>query len=1553
VSENTEKMDSKTNVRLNDLLDYVHHVGRLNQKPMFRIEEYKQLNIWEHELKGKIGIQHNIVDDESVSIWLRIERLKRLAPPPIPERIQEWIAVGNDPENSPQIKEKLIKTLSEQEAQKLVDEGIVFENDVIAPLKEQSAEIRLKDVIFRLENNPQAKVDIDKYLNEQWLPWSEEEKPRRDTIKIYDSLFSLQQTIEAQGDEQPIELIWGVGISRWICEGHTINQPLIEKSVEIEVDRKDGAILVHPRNIDPTISIGAYFALENSGVDALLRFWKKHFSEMSEDIEFSPYIHESFEPILRQASTHLSESGTYWPDVNPDKENRKPNKINESLEITDSWIIFVRPRSSTGFIQDIERFQKKLEESKGTDRQLPNPAKKLVTELSDQKPSQTNGGFLSGGELTSSSNASSTIKQKSDLFFPKAFNDSQVQIIDRLESNDGVVVQGPPGTGKTHTIANIICHYLATGRSVLVTSKGEPALSVLQEQIPEELRTLTISLLTNERQGMKQLEAAVELLASLVSQTSLHELDQEAKSNELRVKNLNKEIALIDEKIKEWGLKQLNPVGQSLTGGVSDVTAMELAQQVINDTGEHNWLADKLGSSEKYTPKFTDSDIAKIRVARKKVGKYIIYVGKSIPNIQDLPDTANIAAIHGDLATATKIAEDSRNSHIPPLAVSVDQSVDRAKELIKPLKTLSGLLTIFETKLWVKQIFESWLEGMPEQGGETSLVDELLASLSALMERRQQFVKTLVDIPEPFAYLEEVQEALLNLVNSKRAFSIFSFGNKEAKGIIEQARIEGEPAKNVEMWQSILDYVNYQDDIRKFIRKWNHAGQELELPEFEYRYGDLFKNLQSTHDLIVDIRSTVGQWKFLKKEIMELFPHGIDVSQVVRNKEEIGKTIEAIELNTSRVSLGAQRIKLQDLMEKLNNSDGEIANNIRIFVKSTIGNLEHSSDSIIQKWQELVSELDRINKLSINLQEIEKITDKITGSGAPIWAASLKTEPLLETDDNLTPVDWFETWKWNQRKQYLKEIDGREQLKQFSVKRSTLDKDLKRTFSKLVRLKTNIGLHMSMTERVQGALMRFASSVAKIGKGTGKRAPRHRRDAYRAMQDCYGGVPCWIMPTWRVSESLPSDFGSFDLVIIDEASQSDITAVPAILRAKKLLIVGDDKQVSPTAAFLAEEKILQLKHNFLKEQPFAELLLPGASIYDLANAVFPGQRIMLTEHFRCVEPIIRFSMQFYNEPLIPLRIPKSSEKLTPPLIDVYVKGGRRDERSKINELEAEAIIAEIKILVSDQKYNGRSIGVVSLIGAQQAKYIQDQLLSELGEDVFQEYRIACGDASTFQGKERDIIFLSMVVGDSQGAVMIKRDAEQRVNVALSRARDRMYLYRSIQEADLSNESDLRLKILRHFASPMPQNEHIGSPIDLCDSNFERDVYTRLIEKGYNVIPQVKVGAFSIDLVVEGENDQRLAIELDGDKYHPAEKWMDDWKRQRTMERVGWNFWRCWGSSYTIDPDGCITDLINVLNSMQIFPCKGTVSANIYTEQRVYEREIEEDNDDLGSLSLSG
>jgi hypothetical protein len=75
-------------------------------------------------------------------------------------------------------------------------------------------------------------------------------------------------------------------------------------------------------------------------------------------------------------------------------------------------------------------------------------------------------------------------------------------------------------------------------------------------------------------------------------------------------------------------------------------------------------------------------------------------------------------------------------------------------------------------------------------------------------------------------------------------------------------------------------------------------------------------------------------------------------------------------------------------------------------------------------------------------------------------------------------------------------------------------------------------------------------------------------------------------------------------------------------------------------------------------------------------------------------------------------------------------------------------------------------------------------------------------------------------------------------------------------------------------------------------------------------------------VVEGSNGRRLAVECDGDQYHGPERWADDMRRQRILERVGWTFWRCWASSFTLDPDGCMADLYAILQRMGIEPDQG-------------------------------
>jgi very-short-patch-repair endonuclease len=242
-----------------------------------------------------------------------------------------------------------------------------------------------------------------------------------------------------------------------------------------------------------------------------------------------------------------------------------------------------------------------------------------------------------------------------------------------------------------------------------------------------------------------------------------------------------------------------------------------------------------------------------------------------------------------------------------------------------------------------------------------------------------------------------------------------------------------------------------------------------------------------------------------------------------------------------------------------------------------------------------------------------------------------------------------------------------------------------------------------------------------------------------------------------------------------------------------------------------------------------------------------------------------------------------------------------------------------------------------------------ELLSEeLGTEVLSRHKIACGDARTFQGKERHIMFLTMVSAPNNIGAPLSRDTfAQRFNVAASRAQDRMYLVRSVELQNLSDADTLRRSLINHFTTPFAQDEQrVDDLRTLCESPFEREVYDELVARGYWVTPQVKVGQYRIDMVVEGHNDARLAIECDGDKYHGADKWADDMQRQRVLERAGWVFWRCFASSFLKRRQTVIEELVKTLGARGVEPV-GAEGAprSVHTELRRYSpgRAIPESN----------
>jgi hypothetical protein len=190
------------------------------------------------------------------------------------------------------------------------------------------------------------------------------------------------------------------------------------------------------------------------------------------------------------------------------------------------------------------------------------------------------------------------------------------------------------------------------------------------------------------------------------------------------------------------------------------------------------------------------------------------------------------------------------------------------------------------------------------------------------------------------------------------------------------------------------------------------------------------------------------------------------------------------------------------------------------------------SDSDLQRcWSDLMQELGRIHGLRSYLATVAEVTEEIASSGAPLWSENLK-QPLTGAADALLPDNWQLAWKYRRIATYLAAIDQQDRLYQLSSQRKALESQLANAYRDVVVKQTWLKLAENASPRIRNALQAYLNAIRKIGKGTGKRAVRYRQDAKQAAAEANPAVPCWIMPHYRVSETIPSEFGCFDLVIV-------------------------------------------------------------------------------------------------------------------------------------------------------------------------------------------------------------------------------------------------------------------------------------------------------------------------------------------------------------------------------------------------------------------------------------
>lgn len=397
--------------------------------------------------------------------------------------------------------------------------------------------------------------------------------------------------------------------------------------------------------------------------------------------------------------------------------------------------------------------------------------------------------------------------------------------------------------------------------------------------------------------------------------------------------------------------------------------------------------------------------------------------------------------------------------------------------------------------------------------------------------------------------------------------------------------------------------------------------------------------------------------------------------------------------------------------------------------------------------------------------------------------------------------------------------------------------------------------------------------------------------------------PCWCVTTYAVSDSLPLKPGMFDVAIIDEASQCDIASCfPILFRAKRAVIVGDDKQL-PHLSFLEKAK----EQSFLSQYGIPDKYqlmwrFRTNSMFDLAD-YYSMNSVMLDEHFRSLPPIINFSNhEFYNDRIRVMRKDKPDENV---LELVEVVDGKVDFDATRNLPEIEALVKRLhEIIIEDERKNPDNpvtVGIISPFRAQ-VEQLKVSVSKVLSDYMIKKHQIEIGTAHTFQGDERDIMMISWAVADNSytQSLMFMQKANL-FNVAITRGRNKVINFVSRNPRELPDGH------FRNYVSYMQNYQDkkqavLSGEIDenIYKNSLEREVADKIRELDHRVVAGAEIAGLSADLLV----DDKFVIEIDGvdDK---TKSHISNMKKQAIIERSGFKVKRITFREWQYSPKACL------------------------------------------------
>jgi very-short-patch-repair endonuclease len=1371
-----------------------------------------------------------------------------------------------------------------------------------------------KETVTVRFDDEQERVEVLNLWKATREKWATAERPAIAARHLFERIHALWTTMQREGDR--VELVLADGMLDEPTQ--PIRHPVLMQRVNFEFD----PAVPEFRFSTGTEKVELHRALLRL-VPSIEARMITYFDKQLDAHPVEPLGGESTNGFFRSLVQGLFTDGEFLDEKGRDDASDHPAIWREA-------VIFLRPRTA-GLSTTIDFIIEDLE------------AQATVPEgLSSIMGVETGSTDATAGKDIDETTRTTPSAPEPDILFSKPANREQYEIAARLAQGKAVLVQGPPGTGKTHTIANLLGYLLAQGKTVLVTAHTTKALRVLRSQVDTALQPLCLSVLGRDSESQSQMKESAQEIANRLSSSNAASLRKQAALLRDKRRKLLETATSLRRQLRD---ARFSEVEEIVTAG-EGLSPIEVAKRVKNDADRDGWITGPLqrgvlcplSEAEVRQLYATNGSLTPSEEAQLAVPQ---------PSLADVVSTADFRLLANERAGA-----DSRaRSHRADLWVENAGSGYAAAQLQDLHQRVCAASRVFgEKEKWLREVlFAGWMGGDHRGAWDDLLV--FIDSFSAQAATATRLQRTHgPELPEgrPTAEVAATLDEIIAHLESGHSLGLMTkLKHRNWHELIGVCRVEGRIPQNVEEFRALLAVARLQEQRTHFAGRWRRAVESIGGPQLDSLGNSPERAAQGYAAEIrsrLEWRTTV--WEPLTDELRavgfrwenwlgEHMPVPGDHGEIARVQRAGSQGLAEV------VEAQAALLRQGELSGALQSQRTYLAGFPQSDVASVLLAAQDAWDT--EHYEAAGRELARLEGLHRAYDTRSELLAKIE-TIAPAWTQAI-FQRQKPHDSTQPPGDCAAAWRW---RQWCQELERRASVSMTELQ-ERLDKtenDLREVAAQIIEHETWAAQCERTGLQEKQALMGFVQTIRKIGKGTGKRVPELLRKARELLASARRAVPVWIMPLSRVYESFDPREKKFDVVIIDEASQSDVTALAALYLGREHVVVGDKEQVTPDAVGQRLDQVTRLISTDLQGIPNSHLYDGQTSIYDLAETAFGGV-VALREHFRCVPEIIQFSNQLsYNNGIRPLREPFSSP-VRPALIPHRVQGFR-NEGAKTNEVEAEEIASLVVACLSDPDYEhndfGRptTFGVISLLGDEQALLIENILRIRLSPDVFARHRLLCGNAAQFQGDERDIVFLSMVDGPPDDGQLRMLDAgpkdlyKKRYNVAVSRARNQLWVVHSLDVDRHLKSGDLRRRLLNHAHDPQALLREMEVQGSRVDSPFEKQVMQRLVAAGYRVRSQWSVGAYRIDLVIEGLN-RRLAVECDGEKWHTPEQLQNDLERQAILERLGWIFVRIRGSLFFRDPDAAIAPVFAKLEHLDIEALGPASQAQPIAESPLVER----------------